>query len=475
MRDMGIRFDWEIQAEQVQVQNGGEDPAAKRARRLARLRLLVAITVLIALVGGIALIIVLRLHDVDLQIDQLLQNTVDAEVTALRIGDATTFLAVQHQGNADWISEQQALFAKYQTLKTQKDIQLTGRILNTQVDGRRGRVQVEEIIDGVPYVNTWFYWNFPQCDADPQTCKQRKNEEGWRHVPPDYTFWGEAGSYAGKGVTVEYNKVDDTFAVEVGLAVERWVQTACAALVCDALPEIVVQIVPDPGLQMGWTSGDSWELRVPSPYVQVARSDMPFDVNLQIQMANLVADRLVSIASNHMQPAYPADVYYLRSAVVSWLVGRFASINTNSFLISSLAAQYGDQAVGLLVKFMQPASKVDILTLVTGAPSLDKTNLDWRDFLTWRLVTEKDLVLRGDQNDFLDFYDTRDEATRNAAYQRFGASQTVEQEVVTLAQAQTAPDGTPQLLATVQVGKAPSTREEQVLFRLVDNIWRRAS
>ena len=53
----------------------------------------------------------------------------------------------------------------------------------------------------------------------------------------------------------------------------------------------------------------------------------------QIKVAALLAERLVGDFS----PAYPADAYYLRQAIISWLVKRFAQVETNSFLISSLA------------------------------------------------------------------------------------------------------------------------------------------
>ena len=50
----------------------------------------------------------------------------------------------------------------------------------------RGRgCEVEEIIGGVPYGRVWFYWRY---------------DDGWRHVPPDYTFWGDARTVEADGV-----------------------------------------------------------------------------------------------------------------------------------------------------------------------------------------------------------------------------------------------------------------------------------
>ena len=50
---MGIRLDWEIEAEQEhRQQSAGEDPESNRARRRARLRFFLVFFVLLALIGG---------------------------------------------------------------------------------------------------------------------------------------------------------------------------------------------------------------------------------------------------------------------------------------------------------------------------------------------------------------------------------------------------------------------------------------
>ena len=233
-----------------------------------------------------------------------------------------------------------------------------------------------------------------------------------------------------------------------------------------------VEIVPDDGLSVGWSLNDPWLLQIPSPYVKRARSDMPFEMGTQIEVANLIAERLVSQASNNLQPTYPADVYYLRQAAISWLVGRFAQINTNSFLMMSLAQNYGDASIGRLLQTMQPDSDVRVLNQVTGTTSLEQGNLDWRDFLTWRLAVEDQLIERHDEGNFLALYD---EAVQNAAYERFIAAQTGERRVVVSAPLEIGADGSPQLRAVVNVGEEDTLHQEEVLFRLVDGLWKRAN
>lgn len=457
---MGIRLDWEIQAEQAQVQNAGEDPQAARIRRRARFRLILIILTLLVLSASVVFAAVMRLREVDSQIEQLLRDTVSAEVAALRIGDYQAFASLQRSASSEWLLAQKTSFDQYQDLKIERDLQLTGRVAAVEVSKARGRVQVEEIIDGVPYTRVWFYWRY---------------EDGWHHVPPDYTFWGDSGLYVGDGVRVNYLDVDNTLAVEMGLRVKEWRQLACAALDCGELSEITIQIAPSATWTLGWASDNPWQLNVPSPYMDRARSDMPFDIDMQFQTASLLAERFVKVASKEFQPVYPADAWYLRQAVINWLVGKFVRINTNSFLVESLAANYGEQAVGLLIQFMQPDSNINILSLVTGTVSLDQINVDWRDLLTWRLATERDLLEKRDLAGFLSLYASGDEAVRTLAMARFESSSQFVDPVVVFVLAEVGEAGSPQLRANVQFKTDSGLQETEVLFRLVDNIWRRVS
>ncbi len=456
---MGIHLDWEIEAEQEQVRQAGEDPQSARKRRRARLRVLLIILVVLGVFAGLAAGVYWRLRTVDEQVEQALRNTVEAEVAALRIGDQGAFLGVQRSATDDWQTTQQALFDAYQSLKVERDVRLTGRVVDATVNGSRGRVQVEEIIDSVPYSRVWFYWRY---------------DDGWRHVPPDYTFWGDVSTVSGQGVSVRYNSVDSVLAQDVKNKIENWLKIGCEAITCGTLPDVTVEIVPDDSLPLAWSDSNPWQMQFPSPYTRQARLDMPFDLNLQLQVAGLLGERLVAMSSNDMQPTYPADAYYLRSAVGSWLVGRFAQIDTNSFLVASLAQNYADQAVGRLLQAMTPDANASILNGVTGTASLEQANLDWRDFFTWRLALESELITRRDETNFLALYDTRDEAVRTAAYTRYNGGASAEQQIVVSIVPETAPDGGLILRAIVQVGGAGG-RQEAVLFRVVDGGWRRAN
>lgn len=456
---MGIKLDWEIEAEQTHVKSAGEDPETRRKRRLARRRLLLLVVGVLALIGAVVGFLYLRLEQVEFEIEELLRNTVDAEIAALRLGDWQSFALAQRSASGDWMQRQEQTFQEYQQLKQERPVELTGRILDAAVDRQRARVAVEEIIDGVPYTRVWFYWRY---------------DDGWRHVPPDYTFWGDVRRYDGTHAEVRYQSVDAPLAASLGPKLDQWLALGCAAVGCQTVPTVMVEIVPDEGLQLSWAETNPWLLQVPSPYLKRARSDQPFDLEQHFAVAGLLAERLVSLATNNMHPVYPADVYHLRQAVINWLVGSFVQMNTNSFLIASLAQNYGDAAVGRLLQTMQPDSTIQILNAVTGVSSLEQANLDWRDYLTWRLATENELIQRRDEANFLSLYDTRDERVREIAYQRLAATPLNLQKVVVSAPVEMSAEGVPQIRAVVQIGEDAASREE-ILFRLVDGGWKRAS
>lgn len=456
---MGLRYDWEIEAEKTQVQRISEGKAFARKRRAARLRFLIFVLIIVALFAGVGAFVVLRLDTVEKEIEQALRGTVDAEVTALRLGDFASFSAIQRSASPDWLQVQQQIFNQYQDLKMQQGVQLTGEISDIQVDRTRARVNVQEIVNGVPYTRVWFYWHY---------------EDGWRHVPPDYTFWGDLEVQKVQNVTVRYQMVDKLFGQAVVERIASWFQTACASLTCGTLPDVTVEIVPDESLQTTWAAGNDWRLQIPSPYVRRARTDMPFDTDLQLDVAQKLADRLVGQASNNLVPVYPNDAVYLRQSIVSWLVGQLVQVNTSSFLMNSLATNYGSKIVGQVASALRPDSNIGLLALVTGK-SLEQTGLDWRDYLTWRLTVEDDLIQKRDETNFLALYDTRDQVARELAYSRFNAAVPLGKQVVTSVQTEVGTDASVQLRVLVEVGEDGQTKQSNAVFRLADGVWKRVN
>jgi hypothetical protein len=458
---MGLKLDWEIEAEQSQVRNSGEDEESRRRRRRARRRVLFLIVFVVLGFAAVGAGLVLRLRYVDSLVEQNLRDTVEAEVTALRIADRAAYLGLQRSASEDWMLAQEQNFNTYQALKAEQDVQLTGNILDVTVDGNRARVRIEEIVDGVPYSRVWFYWQYA---------------EGWRHVPPDFTFWGDVQTYSAEDVTVRARTVDAAVASAMSSQLALWIAQGCDIFGCATLPTISVEIVPSVQLEPSWSPANPWALQVPSPSVTRARMDMPFDASLQVPVAQLLAERLVAQAMDNEQPVYPADAVYLRSAVIDWLADRFVGLQSDSVLVQSLASQFGDNAVGRLVSTIQPTDDIRVLVGVTRAASLDATGLDWRDFLTWRLNVERELISRRDEAAVLALYDAGDDTARNLALARYGAVPSPDPLMVVAVSPEVDANGVAHLRARVQYAMGGvNAREEEVIFRLVGGTWKRAN
>ena len=153
-----IRLEWNVESHKID-KSDSEDPIAKRARRRRALRLIMLIGIVLALLTSGVLVVRQRLLDVQGQLEQLLQETVRAEMAAIRIGDIHTFLAVQDKSSQTWRQQQQSNFREYGDIKARQDVDLTGTILDLEIDGQHGRVVVEEIINGVRFAQVWFYRN----------------------------------------------------------------------------------------------------------------------------------------------------------------------------------------------------------------------------------------------------------------------------------------------------------------------------
>ena len=456
---MGIKLDWEVEAESDYAQEAREDRLSVRGRWLARLRLILGVLIVVGIFGGIGGVLWWRLQTVDGEIRRALEDTVAAEVTSLRLADRVGYLDVQRSADDVWRNTQSEQFDVYQTLKQQYDVQLTGEVVNIEVDGARGRVQVQEIIDGIPYVQTWFYWRY--------------GEDGWRHVPPDYTFWGETQTQTQGNLTVRYRDVDEPLAIALVTEGDVWLTQTCAVLGCATVPEVEIEIVAQPGIGADWNVETPWQMVVPSVYVGRSRLDRPFDTALRLRVADLLVSRLAEQAATVPTAPYPSDALYVREAVKSWLTGQFAQTGTGSYLIDSYVARYGQESLQTAISNLQPDANLTLLAAAAGVASVDSLEVDWRDYLTWRLNAEADLNTQRDQAGFNALYDFADPVAANIATVRFAQPAVPERREVVRVQSGADGQGTPLLQATVAVGEGDAIRQEAVTFRLVEGSWRR--
>lgn len=458
---MGIRLDWEIESERERMQEVGEDPEAARRRRRA-LRRIILFTAFLIMIGACVVgLVLLRLQQVDEIFRQNLLDTVENEVAALRVGDRTAYNNIQRSDSEAWIQSQQVLYDDYQTLKQQPNLILSGHALDVEIDGARGRVLVEEILNGVQYARVWFYWRF---------------DDGWRHVPPDYTFWGEQRLLESDQMAIRYWAVDEPFAQALASTLPAWLNAGCAALICPTLPQLVIDILPDETVEMGWLPDEPWHLRVASPFLKPVRMDQVWQPESRLAMAGLFTEQLVSAATNGVGPVYPADAYYLHQVITSWLTKRFSGVEINTYSLDSFAGRYGDAAVGRLLAALTPDSGVAAMAEAAGVASVADLEIDWRDILTWRLTLEQELIAARDDAHFLQLYDLTDPAVSDAALARFESVGRGGRLLVSEVTRGADSVGNPALFArAIVVGTDGSTREDQVVFRLVDGDWKRAS
>ena len=171
----------------------------------------------------------------------------------------------------------------------------------------------------------------------------------------------------------------------------------------------------------------------------------------------------------------PDDAYYMHSGVVSWLVGQFVEVNTESQLVQSIAENYGTEYVGRLLTELPPTANMDALAGILGVSDLSTANLDWRDLLSWRLVTEDELISRGEEAAWTALYDFTNPDVMAQAYERYNANQAPQNYKVTDLQPQATESGMPEVMAIVYVGENNVFQEQRILFRMVNNVWLRAS
>ncbi|MCY3782127.1 MAG: hypothetical protein OXG78_17570 [Chloroflexi bacterium] len=453
-----INFEWNIESQQID-RSDAEDPQLKLKRRRTLIRFLLLVAILLAAVGIGALAVRQRLIDVQTQFAQLLQDTVKAEVAAIRIGDLGAWLKLQSAVSDEWRRSQMALFRHYEARKAENSIELTGSIVSVQIDDTRARVLVQENIQGLPYLRLWFY---------------RLSDGSWLHVPPDFSFWGEERQYTPTGARLTYQEVDKQFAIQVGDVIAEWRMRGCNLLNCGALPTIQIDILPRAAETITWADERSMHLRLRSPYVELARADLPFDGAYRLQVSKLLAKSFVQEHSRLESAIYPNDAVFLLDSAVNWLSEWLVGVDPGAGLIQSLAQNYGVESVARLLSILSSTDDMSIVREVLPV-AIEEADLDWRGFIEWRLQTEAELIAARAEDAWLPLYDTSNETVRMVAYQRFNQNLPSQRFMVVDQVIWTTEEGDPQLKVTAESDYGDSTGVEVLLFNLVDQVWKRAS
>ena len=107
----------------------------------------------------------------------------------------------------------------------------------------------------------------------------------------------------------------------------------------------------------------------------------------------------------------------MRQAAIDWLAAFLTHTDDSNSLLGSLAGNYGAQAVAQLLASLSATDSMAILQRVIPAP-LAQADLDWSDFIKWRLELESELIAARAEDEWLRLYDTSDADVRRAAYER---------------------------------------------------------
>jgi hypothetical protein len=254
---MGIQLDWQVESERKQ-RRATEDPEAKRWRRKQRRKLIFATVALATVVCGVIGAIIWRLNSVDAAYRRDLEDTVDVEIRALKLGDEDNYMSIRRSGSDYWLETQRQTFQEYQTFKRAGQLDLTGNILDLEmdIDESRARVLLEEQIDDVAYEVVWFYWYYTDTDE----------RSGWRRVPPDVAFWGDAAHIDRDNLRVNYRELDRTYAQTLAEHLDGWWAESCVMLSCTTpLHKLTIEIVPEAPAPIRWDENNQWTLIVSSP------------------------------------------------------------------------------------------------------------------------------------------------------------------------------------------------------------------
>jgi hypothetical protein len=455
---VGIKLDWQVEAERV-YNKTGEDPETRRRRRQKRLQILFVIIMSAGIMCALGALVWYRLFTVDNALTQALIDTVQAETAAIRIGDFPGFISIQRSQSGAWTTVQSERYKRYQDLKTNPNTKLTGNVLATAIDGSRGRAVVQEIIDGVPYRAAWFYWRY---------------SDGWRHVPSDFTFWGDEKTIMGKFSTLTYKELDETLAQALAPRLDRWWSEGCGYLGCMTTPKLTVRIVSDPSVMLGWDTRAENTLLIPSPLAIAdrVRSDVPIADQLEDIIAAHVAERVFDVATGKLMPVTYSDSAWLRKSIIDWLSATYTGRGdlANIGFVQSLKDNYGVAALAKITQSLSPASDISLMGKVLNQP-IESLALDWRAFFQRRLDIEKQLV-KDDQTAFQALWDTSNPVAQEQMLQRLSNpnNQPATPQVQAVA-INTAQDGIP--IANIQ-----ATVDGQgmvIVFRLVDGSWKRSA
>jgi hypothetical protein len=236
---LNVELEWNVESEEGDS-SVEEDAAVVHARnvRARNLRRAIVVIAVIALITGSAAL--WRLNQVDRQLRDALQATIDAEVLALRLGDKHRFMEVQGTSE-QWQAQQRATFDALALTGGRAEI--PGEVLAMDVSGDQAKVVMRVLMDERLSEAVWYY---------------DYTDEGWLHVASDSEPWMiESETVA--GLTMTYAMIDQPLADNAREEIEAWWQKTRLLTGLTRMPpmEVVIDWQAAPGYSAVRTNKDS--------------------------------------------------------------------------------------------------------------------------------------------------------------------------------------------------------------------------
>lgn len=450
-------LDWQVESDRI-YERASENPEQRRLRRRRRLRVMLWTLGAAAFIAVVFGLIAYRIQSYDNQLKQELLDTVQAEATALRIGSLGSYLDLQRSASEVWIREQNATFRRYQAEKQSGKVRIPGQVIDATVDNQRGRAVVEEFYEDKPYRVVWYYWRYA---------------DGWRHVPSDYTFWGEERTIEGSNSLVRYRALDEALARALAERTERWWAEGCQILPnpgCAPDSRLVIDIVANPSGEVRWRGDQPNTLTVPSPLATEIRADPVLSFVLEDAIALMVAQRQFAQASNNVQPEPASDALWLSQTISEWLAARYTGRGDAARLgfVQTLYVTFGGQGLSAIARGLRPDANISVVGQALGQ-SLDALpGIDWRAFFQQRLDLEKTLINNNAITQLQLLWDANDPNALQLLQARMNRLTESSGQVQAVAIAP-GPDGQPRATVQVVIGGEPFL----ISFRLVEGNWKR--
>ncbi len=390
-----VKFDWEVKsinpAQKIPLDATASSDLENRQVMLPFVMMLIILVV----VGGVIGFALYRLEQIQKTIQNRLHETVKAEVSFLRLGDRTQFLAVQRSASPSWLETQATLYEDYQYLKTQQVLTLNAEIVSTVIDGNRARVQVMEQINGQAYLQTWFYWNY---------------EDGWRHVPTDYTFWGELKTQTGEYINLTYAELDQAIAIDLLNTLEGGLAQVCLWITCEPLN---IHLVSREGLSVNWSVTIPNQLEVTSPYVERVALHQPIAETLMGDVTLQIAKHLAQANGASLQTGDFSDRAFIENQLVAYIQSHLLTGESVSNLFIDLNTHFESPKIQEVLQLSLQNSFIPLLQALFAESILGEMPIDWSPYANWLLSREHA------------YWDIEDSAAFNTLYLNDSLSQLV--------------------------------------------------